>query len=282
MTLTSAPVACWALLAAAVALFPLPTAGVARARRLAAATVGSHGSPFGSRWRPRTDARTVTILAAGGAGLAAAAVRGPALGMATSVLVATIAAVIRSRLRDRAAARRRRELLLAIRLLVGELEAGAGQSSALAAAAEAAPSGATAGHAGIFAAAARAAASGRPAQAMLAEGGPEYQPVAHAWSLAESAGVPLAAALTSVAGDLAARDAQAREVVVALAGARSSALLVGSLPLLGIGLGAAMGARPMSFLLDSPAGRLVCGAGLLLDAAGIAWTQRIIHGASRA
>ena len=282
MTLTSAPVACWALLAAAVALFPLPTAGVARVRLLAAATVGSRGSPFASRWRTRTDARTVAIVTAGGAGLAAAAARGPVLGVATGALVATIAAVIHSRLRDRAAARRRRELLLAIRMLVGELEAGAGQSSALAAAAEAAPAGATAAHAEIFAAAARASASGRAAHATLAEGGPEYLPVAHAWSLAEAAGVPLAAALTSVAGDLAARDAQAREVVVALAGARSSALLVGSLPLLGIALGAAMGARPMSFLLDSAAGRLVCCAGLLLDAAGIAWTQRIIRGASGA
>ena len=274
----SMPSLSWMLLAAAVALFPLPTAAVARVRRLGVTDAGGAPGPsLASRWPARIDVRTAMIAVAGGTGLAVAALRGPALGLALAVLVATLAAVLRSRLRDRLAARRRRELLLAIRLLVGELEAGAGPSSALSAAA-----GASTGHAAVFAAAAQASASGMPAHAALTQGGAEYASVGHAWSLAESAGVPLAAALTSVAADLAARDGQARDVAVALAGARSSALLVAGLPVLGIALGAAMGARPVSFLVDSPAGRLVCCVGVLLDAAGIAWTQHIIGRAVRA
>ena len=278
MTPASLPPACWALLAAAVALYPLPTAAVARVRRLVVTdSADAPAVPLASRWSVRVDARTAIILTAGGAGLAVAALRGPALGIATAVLVTALAVVLRGRLRNRTATRRRRELLLAIRLLVGELEAGAGLASALTAAA-----GASTEHAEVFAAAARESASGRPAHGVLALGGAEYASLAHAWSVAEAAGVPLVAALTSVVGDLGARDEQARDVAVALAGARSSALLVAGLPVLGIALGATMGARPLSFLIDSPAGRLLCSVGVLLDAAGIAWTQHIIGRAARA
>ena len=277
MTASALPAACWALVAAAVALYPLPTPAVARVRLLARTdSVEVDRRPLGLRWVARVDAGKATIAAAGAGGLAVGGVRGPALGVTTGVIVATVATMVRSRLRDRAAARRRHDLLLAIRLLEGELEAGAGPTSALAAAAQA-----SSAHAEVFGAAAREAAGGRPVPGVLIDGGAEYAPLAHAWALADSAGVPLASALTSVACDLAARDHQAREVVVALAGARASALLVSSLPLLGLALGSAMGARPLSFLLDSPAGRLVCCAGVLLDAAGIAWIQGIIRRAER-
>ncbi len=87
--------------------------------------------------------------------------------------------------------------------------------------------------------------------------------------------------LARVAADLAAADMQRRTVAVALAGPRSSALLLSGLPLLGIALGAAMGARPVPFLLGDPLGRVLCCVGVLLDAAGLLWMRRILRVAAR-
>jgi tight adherence protein B len=80
---------------------------------------------------------------------------------------------------------------------------------------------------------------------------------------------------------LADAEEQRRTVGVALAGPRSSAALLTGLPLVGIGLGAAMGARPWEFLLGSPAGRIVCCVGVVLDTAGVLWMRRILRRAER-
>jgi Flp pilus assembly protein TadB len=42
-----------------------------------------------------------------------------------------------------------------------------------------------------------------------------------------------------------------------------------------------MQAHPLSVLLGTPAGRIVCLAGVALDAAGLAWTQRLAARAER-
>jgi Flp pilus assembly protein TadB len=46
-------------------------------------------------------------------------------------------------------------------------------------------------------------------------------------------------------------------------------------------MGAAMGAHPVAFLTEVPAGRAVGGAGILLDVAGVLWVQRILRTARR-
>ncbi|MEP7019017.1 MAG: type II secretion system F family protein [Pseudonocardiales bacterium] len=171
---------------------------------------------------------------------------------------------------------RRHELLTATRLLVAELVAGGRPAAALAAAAEVAPH-----HASAFAAASAAAAAGAdPAVVLLAAG--DLEPLAHAWRVAAVSGAPMADVLARVAADLADLEQQHRAVAVALAGPRSSAALLAGLPVIGIALGGAMGAKPLSFLLGTPPGRLLCGAGVLLDALGVIWTQRLMRRAQRA
>jgi tight adherence protein B len=100
--------------------------------------------------------------------------------------------------------------------------------------------------------------------------------------VAAESGAPLADVLGRVAADLADHEQQQRSVAVALAGPRSSAALLAGLPVIGVALGAAMGARPLGFLFGTPPGRLVCCAGALLDAAGVIWTQRLMLRAERA
>jgi tight adherence protein B len=110
----------------------------------------------------------------------------------------------------------------------------------------------------------------------------ELAPLAHAWRVAERSGAPLADVLGRVAADLDDQEQQQRTVAVALAGPQSSAALLAVLPVVGIALGAAMGARPLGFLLGTSHGRLVCCAGAVLDATGVIWTQRLMQRAQRA
>ncbi len=184
--------------------------------------------------------------------------------------------VSRDVVRRRAAASRHAQLLTSLRVLIGELEVGARPSAALTAAAQAAPA-----HETVFGTAATAAADTGEAGTVLTAD-PDTRAIGLAWRLGEDTGVELAAVLSRVALDLAAQDEQRRSVAIALAGPRASAALLTGLPLLGIALGAAMGARPWAFLFGSGAGRIVCCVGVLLDVAGVLWMRRILRRAERA
>jgi tight adherence protein B len=71
-------------------------------------------------------------------------------------------------------------------------------------------------------------------------------------------------------------------VTAALAGPRSTGTLLAVLPLLGIGLGAGMGAHPITVLLGQPRGQLALAVGVVLEALGVRWTSRIIAAAEDA
>jgi tight adherence protein B len=96
------------------------------------------------------------------------------------------------------------------------------------------------------------------------------------WAVSARSGAPVATVLDRMEQDLRARVRQRREVAAQLAGARATAALLAFLPVLGIGLGAAMGARPLEVLLAAPAGQLALVIGVGLDAAGVLWTSRIV------
>lgn len=271
----------WLALAAALALVPVPTVELARVRTLARGgrlRAGVAPNPRRGPRMPRVEGRAA--VAAGGvlAATAAAVLHGPAVGIAAGIVVAAAGYLVLSTSRRRRGATRERMLHSAVRLLVAELEAGGQPAAALHAAATASPA-----HAEVLVVAATAAGEGAPVgDALLIAGAPELVPLGRAWQVAESAGTPLADVLGRVADDLAARAEQQRAVSVVLAGPRSSAFLLAGLPVLGIALGAAMGARPVPFLLDTPAGRALCCAGAVLDAAGVLWTQRLMTRAERA
>ena len=121
----------------------------------------------------------------------------------------------------------------------------------------------------------------QPAEALAAVNGPatRHRAVFAVWSVSERSGAPAAAVLDRVEQDLRARQGQRREVAAALAGARSTGTLLAVLPLLGIGLGAGMGARPLTVLLAQPRGQLALVVGVFLEALGVLWTSRIIAAA---
>jgi tight adherence protein B len=266
----------WLALAAAVSLSGAPAAAAQRVGVLAGE--GRLAGGANRRMGPTAPRLPWPALAAAFGGVAVAGVAvagGPLLGVAAAAVCGVVATVARDRVRRAAAATRRAQLLAALRVLIGELDAGARPAAALAAAADAGPH-----YAAVFHAAATSAAAAHDAGTVLAED-PDTRVIGLAWRLGEDTGVALAGVLSRVAADLAAADEQRRTVAVALSGPRSSAFVLTGLPLVGIALGAAMGARPWDFLIGAPAGRAVCCVGVVLDVAGVAWMRHILRRAER-
>ncbi|MBT0567134.1 type II secretion system F family protein [Williamsia sp. CHRR-6] len=99
--------------------------------------------------------------------------------------------------------------------------------------------------------------------------------VAVAWRTAEQHGLPMADLLDAVRADLLARRRFSDRTRAALAGARATAAVLAALPLLGVGLGQAMGAAPVSVLVSPGLGGILLVIGTALVATGLWWTERI-------
>lgn len=96
------------------------------------------------------------------------------------------------------------------------------------------------------------------------------------WQVAAHTGAGLAAGADPAAQVARSEDRIRAEVQQELAGPRATARLLGLLPVLGIGLGALLGAQPLSWLLGSGVGRIFLVLGLAFMLAGHLWVQRII------
>ena len=166
----------------------------------------------------------------------------------------------------------RARVIAALELLAAELRAGILPHQAIEALADDAPvlrpAAAAAAHGGDVAAALQAAST-EPGAGALAD-------LAGAWHVAERAGAPLADVLDRVA--TAARDEAEvdRDVQAEAAPARATGRLMAVLPVLGLSLGAGMGADPVHILTGTVIGATCLAAGVALACAGIAWVDRIV------
>lgn len=121
-----------------------------------------------------------------------------------------------------------------------------------------------------------------PAGAVATDGASGERVVRVVRGLVATTGAPAAEALDACAAGLR-TDAAARAAVrTALAGARLSARTVSALPLVGVGLGALLGARPWEVLATSPAGRAAAVVGLVLLLVGHRWSARLVRRAAAA
>lgn len=119
-----------------------------------------------------------------------------------------------------------------------------------------------------------------PAEARADRDPPGQSPaVAAVWTVSERSGASAAAVLDRIEQDLRTGVRHRQEISAQLAGARSTAALLAVLPLLGIGLGVAMGARPLDVLFATGRGQLALLFGTGLDALGLLWTARIVAAA---
>lgn len=205
-------------------------------------------------------------VAGAGAGAVASCVAGPLAGTLAAVSGCGLVGCARLLGSERDGERCRAELVAIVALLRDEYAAGAAFGAAFTAAA-ALP--------GRF-----SAPMGRAAE--LAGGGHDVTPalaaerrlasLAVACDLAGRSGAPLARSLAGAHADLAAEQRAYRAVRAALAGPRSSAVLLAALPVVGLAMGSGMGAHPERVLLRTTIGQLALVAGVLLDLAGLVWT----------
>lgn len=104
--------------------------------------------------------------------------------------------------------------------------------------------------------------------------------LAAAWVVAASAGSPLSPALRAAATALRDRADVAREVDVALSGPRSTARLVGWLPLVGVGLSLLLGIDVFGALTGTPVGIALLVAGVGMALWGRTWTAALVRRAT--
>ncbi|SOD71906.1 tight adherence protein B [Jatrophihabitans sp. GAS493] len=286
----SAPVAALGLAATGCLCWPTSSPALARLRKLTLSGRLARDEPgLGRRyaleslmiqprpraWRPAILSASLVVL------VVVVALGGGLLGLPAAAATAALMSCLRKRRQAAQVARDRSALLAAVATLRGELLAGSRPADALEAVRPALGRSATLSAA--FAAAEASAREGEEvAEVLLAHDTTALlRPVAAAWRLAEATGAPIATVLGRVQADL--RDAGdiERAVQVAVAGPRASAMMLATLPVLGLVLGSAVGARPISVLTGSVPGQLLGCAGVLLELAGVAWTGRITAAASR-
>lgn len=100
--------------------------------------------------------------------------------------------------------------------------------------------------------------------------------VSSAWQLSEAHGVPLSDLAAGMRADAVGRHAHRSSVNASLAGPRATMMILAALPLLGIGMGQALGAAPLGFLFGGGLGGWVLVAGTVAACTGILWSQQIL------
>jgi tight adherence protein B len=278
------------LVMVAAGLVALPRPNPARVRLPALAAARGRGTARPSsvttgRWREsfvrmgqRASARPHRVSSgAGGAAVAALFLTG--LRLPVSLAAGLVIAIGTEAAIGTARARRLRSddaaLAQALSVLEAELAAGAREDAALNAAA--AVSGR---HGRQLREAAASTGYGSETADVLARS-PSLRPLSAAWRVRHACGAPLAEVVAQVAQDVDLRRKRQLAVNSALAGARSSGALLAALPLVGIGLGMVMGARPLPFLFASDGGSRVLLVGVGLDVAGWLWTAAMVRRAGR-
>lgn len=106
--------------------------------------------------------------------------------------------------------------------------------------------------------------------------------LAACFDIAEASGCPLADVLARFAAQLEVEDDAEAARQTALAGPKATVSLLTWLPLMGLGLGIALGVDPLAILVGTPLGMAALAAGVGLTIAGRVWSARLVHAAAGA
>ena len=197
--------------------------------------------------------------------------------LALGLLVATLLARRRDGLRRRARTEEAAAMQDALDVLVGELRVGAHPVAAIGVAAKES-------HGPIArslnSVAARALLGADVAAGLRAEGQRSMSPghwerLAVCWQLAQTHGLAIATLMQAAQRDIVERERFHGRVEAGMAGARATAAILAGLPVLGVLLGHAIGADPLSFLLSEGPGGWLLVVGCALICCGLLWSDRI-------
>ncbi|MFD9472127.1 type II secretion system F family protein [Streptomyces goshikiensis] len=188
---------------------------------------------------------------------------------------------LRVRERERARAARAVGVVALCGAAVGELRAGAQPGQALTAAIRrtaSGPGGPGAAEAAVLAAAAFGGDVPGALRLAAREPGAEgLAGMAACWRVSVDGGAGLAAGLDRLEGALRAERDRRESLRAQLAGARSTAVVLALLPLVGLLIGTGLGADPLRVLLHTPVGWGCLAVGGALEALGLLWCRRIVR-----
>jgi tight adherence protein B len=196
---------------------------------------------------------------------------------ASVVFAGTMSLRYRRRRRSGRGIHESQEMETAIDVLVGELRVGAHPASAFAVAAEE-TDGPVAGACRAVAARARLGAdvtAGLRGVAKTSALPAHWQRLAVCWQLAADHGLAMSTLMHAARRDIAERQRFSGQVRSAMAGARATAAILASLPVLSVLMGELIGARPVAFLLGGRLGGVLLVVGLTLVCAGLLWSDHI-------
>lgn len=250
----------------------------AAAVALALALVVAPGTPRHRLVRRRRERLRIPVRAlATVLALVVTVVAPPGVVVAVAIVAATLEARRRRRGRQQRRAAEAAVLQSALEVLVGELRVGAHPVTAFATAAGEVD--------GVIATSFRTVAARARMGADVAAGlrsmarrstlPAHWERLAVCWHLAEAHGLAIATLMRTAHRDIVARERFSAHVAAGMAGARTTAAVLASLPLLGIGLGQLIGADPVHFLLSNGAGQWLLAIGAALSGAGLAWADAI-------
>ncbi|WP_244945770.1 type II secretion system F family protein [Gordonia zhaorongruii] len=200
---------------------------------------------------------------------------GPAAAVAMAMIAGTVIALRRRAARRADAEYRRAEVRRALSVMIAEVSVGAPVVAACRSAAEElARAGPSETGAELSRMAAHAELGGEP-EVGVAGGESGLERLSAAWASSASRGLPVIDQLQLLRADLTARAEHSSRTRAGLAGPRATAMVLALLPLLGIGLGQAMGAHPITVLLSPGVGGVLLVLGTGLAVAGVWWTTWI-------
>jgi tight adherence protein B len=269
----------WVAGALAVAAVLLALPGRASRRRLR----GLDAAERARRWRRPAivppEGPALVVLAGGAAAIAGLIAGGPVAALAGALYGGAGARALIRRRHDQARNAAQQAGLDAVTGLADDLRAGRTPAQALSAAVTAIAPAVDEPTRRALRAVAGAAETGVelvPAMQVVRHPGlaPIFGRLAAVWQL-NDAGVPLAELLDSLDAELRAHRRATDRAIAQLAAARTTARLLGGLPLLGLVLGVALGVDPIAVVLHTAPGGVCAVVALLLQGAGSVWTERL-------
>ncbi|SDS60345.1 type II secretion system F family protein [Corynebacterium timonense] len=254
----------WLLLAAAVAAAtpPRPARRVEATARTSATT-----------WAPAFGAAAL---------LGVVAVDRISVVVSLGIVAATVAGALARRRRSAHDSACAEAVAAFLGHLVTNVKAGATTPDAIARAAQRLPSSTPESvHRDIRRAAAAARSGAAPDTALGAAETPQLREVGALWAISAVRGLPVGELLSRARERIDHEQRHRAATQAALAGPKTTAIVLSALPAAGILMGTAMGANPLGVLVDGGVGGVLLIAGCALVCAGYLACARIIEGAAR-
>lgn len=99
------------------------------------------------------------------------------------------------------------------------------------------------------------------------------------WDVAAETGAGLATVVDGLAENLTEQEEHRAEALARTAGPRTTAFVLGGLPVVGVLMSAGLGGSPLVFLFTTRPGIACLVGGVVLDVLGVWWTVRMLRGA---